>query len=404
MKAFLVNFFDGLRPNFEKGGKYEKFWWALEGVETVALTPGERTHKGAHIRDHMDMKRLMIFVLFALTPAILTGMWNIGFQAYTAENLTASGLDCFLRGAYHMLPIIIMSYTAGGLAELVFCHVRGHEVNEGFLVTAMLFPLTLPPTIPLWMVAVGVIFGVVIGKEVFGGVGMNILNPALTARAFLFFTYPGAMSGAKVWDVAGSANLLTHSGTPIDSYTGATALNVASGTPGAASAVSALTEAGFTLEKMALGAIPGSMGETSVVAIAAGALFLIATGIASWRTMVGCVLGLVGVTSLFAYGVWEPGANTMLSLPPAYHLVMGGFAFGTVFMATDPVSSCTTETGRFIYGVLIGVLCGLVRVVNPAYPEGMMLAILFMNVFAPLIDYYIVKGTTRRRVARLAAA
>ncbi|MCO4745754.1 MAG: NADH:ubiquinone reductase (Na(+)-transporting) subunit B [Proteobacteria bacterium] len=402
MKAFLKNFFDSQRPHFEGEGKFAKFWWALDGVETVALTPGERTEKGAHIRDHMDMKRLMIFVLFALAPAIIFGMYNIGYQAYSAENLTASGLDCFLRGAYHMLPIIITSYTAGGIAELIFCHVRGHEVSEGFLVTAMLFPLTLPPTIPLWMVAVGCAFGVVIGKEVFGGVGMNILNPALTARAFLFFTYPAQMSGAKVWDVAGSSNLITHSGTPIDAYTGATPLLTAASAE--TSAVAALNEAGFDLQTLALGMVPGSIGETSTVAIAAGALFLIVTGIASWRTMVGCVAGLSAVTAFFAYGVYGADSGVMLSLPPAYHLLMGGFAFGTVFMATDPVSSATTELGRLIYGFFIGVLCGLIRVVNPAYPEGMMLAILFMNVFAPLIDYYIVQGTTRRRVARLAAA
>ena len=402
MKAFLEGFFDKLRPDCEKGGKFERYWWALEGAETVALTPGERTHKGAHIRDFMDMKRLMIFVLFALTPAILMGMNNIGYQAYLAEGQQATGLECVLRGAWHMLPIIIVSYSAGGLAELVFCHVRGHEINEGFLVTAMLFPLTLPPTTPLWMVAVGIIFGVVIGKEVFGGVGMNILNPALTARAFLFFTYPAAMSGAKVWDVAGVANPLTSTGTVVDTYTGATPLLTASSAD--TSAVAALTAAGWDLQTLAIGFIPGSIGETSTLAAALGAVFLIATGIASWRTMVGCVAGLLSVTALFAYVVYTPESSPMFSLPPVYHLVMGGFAFGTVFMATDPVSSATTELGRLIYGFLIGVLCGLIRVVNPAYPEGMMLAILFMNVFAPLIDYYIVKGTTRRRMARLAAA
>lgn len=400
MKAFLESTFDRLRPSFEKGGPLEWAWPMFEGAETFALTPGEKTHRGVHVRDPMDQKRLMIFVLYAMIPALLFGMYNIGYQGFLAEGATeVSTVDALMRGAWHMLPIVITSYTAGGIAELVFCVVRKHEINEGFLVTAMLFPLSLPPTIPLWMVAAGIVFGVVIGKEVFGGVGYNILNPALTARAFVFFTYPAFISGAGVWDVGGKTFFVDAAVT--DAYTGATPLlTVANGLPGQ-DPVGLLAEAGWSLGDMALGVIPGSMGEVSAVAALAGALILIATGIASWRTMVGAVAGLLATAAVFN-GFAGPESSPLLSLPPHYHLVMGGFAFGAVFMATDPVSSATTELGRLLYGFGIGVMCALIRVVNPAYPEGMMLAILFMNVFAPLIDHYVVEATTRRRTARMA--
>lgn len=406
MKA-IEQVFDRLRPNFE--GKDAKLGWAwplFEGAETFFLTPSHKTHAGAHVRDRFDMKRLMIFVLYALAPCILMGWYNIGRQGFLAEGVTDFSLvDAVLRGGWHMLPIIITSYAVGGAAELVFCIVRKHEINEGFLVTAMLYPLTLPPTIPLWMVAAGIVFGVVIGKEVFGGVGMNILNPALTARAFVFFTYPAAISGAKVWDVAGEP-WLTHPAatTLVDGYTGATPLlAVASAEPGPGHAVAALEAAGWSFMDMAIGNIPGSMGEVSAIGALLGALFLIATGIANWRIMVGCVAGLLA-TGLLINGLAGPESPAAFHLPAHYHLVMGGFAFGAVFMATDPVSASGTQVGRLIYGFFIGVLCVLVRVVNPAYPEGMMLAILFMNVFAPLIDYFVVRRTTRRRAARLAAA
>lgn len=386
-------------------GKDARLGWAwplFEGAETFFLTPDHKTHAGAHVRDRLDMKRLMIMVLYAMAPAILAGWYNVGRQGFLAEGVTDfTMMEAMLRGGWHMLPIIITSYTAGGLAELVFCIVRKHEINEGFLVTAMLFPMTLPPTIPLWMVAAGVIFGVVIGKEVFGGVGMNVLNPALTARAFVFFAYPAAISGAKVWDVGGSAWAFNDAAPVVDGYTGATPLltvSSATGTDG----IIALQELGWTWQDLALGDIPGSMGSTSAAAIALGAIFLIATGIASWRTMVGCVVGLFA-TGWFMNYLAPPEAHALFHLPPEYHLVMGGFAFGAVFMATDPVSSATTHTGRLIYGFFIGMLTVLVRVVNPAYPEGVMLAILFMNVFAPLIDYFVVRRTTTRRAARLAA-
>ncbi|MCB9673044.1 MAG: NADH:ubiquinone reductase (Na(+)-transporting) subunit B [Alphaproteobacteria bacterium] len=393
--------FDAQRHLFEEGGKLHWAWPLFEGQETFFLTPRHKTKHGTHVRDRMDMKRLMIFVLYALAPAILLGMYNVGYQGYLAEGATGfTAVQCITRGLVAMLPVIITSYAAGGLAELVFCIVRKHEINEGFLVTAMLFPLTLPPTIPLWMVAVGIIFGVVIGKEVFGGVGMNILNPALTARAFVFFTYPAAISGAGVWDVGGKDLFATADVTKIDAYTGATPLLTASSATG--SPVDALTAAGWDWGTMAMGFIPGSMGEVSAVAAALGAVFLIATGIASWRIMLGCVAGLL-TTAAILNGIGSD-TNVMMSLPPHYHLVMGGFMFGTVFMATDPCSSAVTPMGRLIYGFFIGALCVLVRVVNPAYPEGMMLAILFMNVFAPLIDYFIVRRTTRARAARMATA
>ncbi len=404
----VASLFDQYRPHFEGDGKLAWAWPLFEGAETFLFTPGETTHEGVHVRDPMDMKRLMIFVVYALVPCILAGMYNVGYRAFFYEGLAdqVSAIDCILRGSWHMLPIIITSYAAGGLAELVFCIVRKHEINEGFLVSAMLFPLTLPPTIPLWMVAIGIIFGVVIGKEVFGGVGMNFLNPALTARAFVFFTYPAAISGAGVWDVVGRWNPLTHVGTAVDTYTGATPLlAVADVARRGEDAVTILasSEYGWTWTDLAMGAIPGSMGEVSAVAIGLGALFLMVTGIASWRTMAGCVVGLFAITSLFNV-MAGPESLPAMTLPFHYHLVMGGFAFGTVFMATDPVSSASTNTGRWLFGIGVGVLCGLVRVINPAYPEGMMLAILFMNVFAPLIDHYVVQASTRSRAARLVPA
>ncbi len=433
MKA-IENVFDSLRPNFVGDGKLSLFWPLFEGAETFFLTPGEKTHRGAHVRDPMDLKRLMIFVDFALVPCILFGCWNVGYHAFLYEGLAgAEGgllgavghLDYILRGAWHFLPIYAVTAVVGGAWEVLFCVVRKHEINEGFLVSSLLFPLTLPPTIPLWMVALGISFGVVIGKEVFGGVGMNILNPALTARAFVFFTYPAYISGAVdkqgfgVWDAAGAwaptslVSSVAGGAEPssfVDTYTGATPLlTVANAEPGT-NALQALDGAGWSWLDMFLGFIPGSMGETSALAVLIGAVFLVATGIASWRIMVGGVVGLVGMSSVFYFllGGGMGGAPVsdiaMFSIPPWYHLVMGGFAFGIVFMATDPVSAAITPLGRWLYGILIGVLVVLVRVVNPAYPEGVMLAILFMNVFAPLLDYFIVKSTTRRRAARLAAA
>jgi Na+-transporting NADH:ubiquinone oxidoreductase subunit B len=398
--------FDSNRHHFEDNGRLAWAWPMFEGAETFFFTPSKRTSQGVHVRDPMDMKRLMTMVLYALAPCILAGWYNIGLQAYLAEGVAQPALlDCVLRGGWHMLPIIITSYVAGGAAELVFCIVRKHEINEGFLVTAMLYPLTLPPTIPLWMVALGIIFGVVIGKEVFGGVGMNIMNPALTARAFVFFTYPAAISGTGIWDVAGRSNPLVATGTAVDGYSGATPLLAVSDVSrrGEDAAAILLNDYGWSWWDLAFGNIPGCMAETNAVAIGLGAVFLIVTGIGSWRIMAGCVVGLVGMSMVFnAFA--GPESLPAMTLLPHYHLVMGGFAFGAVFMATDPVSSANTDLGRWIYGICIGALAVLIRVVNPAYPEGMMLAILFMNVFAPLIDYVIIQAMTRGRVRRLATA
>jgi Na+-transporting NADH:ubiquinone oxidoreductase subunit B len=434
MKA-VESIFDRFRPLFHDKGQLALFWPLFEGVETFFLTPGERTKHGAHVRDAMDLKRLMIFVDFALLPCVLMACWNVGYQAFLAEGLVGQSggllgnvgaLDYVLRGAWHFFPIYMVTAMAGGAAEVLFCIVRKHEINEGFLVSSLLFPLTLPPTIPLWMVALGILFGVVIGKEVFGGVGMNILNPALTARAFVFFTYPAFVSGAKtadgygVWNAAGywSPQSLV-SGVAggmepskfVDGFTGATPLLAVSSAGPGVRAVDALAAEGWSWSDLFFGFIPGSMGETSALACLIGAVILVATGIASWRIMVGGVVGLFAMASVFYFGfgggmtgVDMADVNPMFTLPPWYHLVAGSFAFGIVFMATDPVSAAVTPVGQWLYGILIGILVILVRVVNPAYPEGVMLAILFMNVFAPLLDWFVIQGSSRRRAARMATA
>lgn len=437
----LENIFHRLGAPFEEGKPLHFAWPVFEAGETFFLTPGRRTEQGAHVRDSMDMKRLMIFVDYALIPAIVFGCWNTGYHAYLYEGMAGADggllgqigwLDYLMRGAWHFLPLYIVTLAVGGVAELGFAVVRNHEINEGFLVSSLLFPLTLPPTIPLWMVAMGILFGIIIGKEVFGGVGMNILNPALTARAFVFFTYPAFISGARdadgygVWDAAGAWSPLAWFGNTsagvdssalanaaaVDGYSGATPLLAVSSAGDGARALDALAAEGWSWGDMFLGVIPGSIGETSTLMCLIGAVILIATGIASWRIMLGGVIGLFAMGAVFYLFVgggmpgWEPvaGVNAMFTLPPWYHLVMGSFAFGIVFMATDPVSAATHPWAQLIYGILIGVLVILVRVVNPAYPEGVMLAILFMNVFAPLIDWVYVRRSTRRRAARMATA
>jgi Na+-transporting NADH:ubiquinone oxidoreductase subunit B len=336
----------------------------------------------------------MITVVFALFPAILVGMYNIGYQAALAKGMTPQLWPCLWEGFLTMLPVIIVTYAVGLFWEILFAIVRKHELNEGFFVTGILFVLILPPTIPLWQVAVAITFGVIIGKEVFGGTGMNIFNPALTARAFLFFTYPGKISGDKVWTAVDTVKDKL-----IDGYSGATPLLVASSSERGESAVQAVQAANFSFSDMFLGLIPGSMGETSTLAILIGAAILLLTGVGSWRIMLAVAAGGVGTAFLMnlAAGTGAPG---VFSLPPHYHLVMGGFAFGAVFMATDPVSAAGTNTGKWIYGIMIGILAILIRAVNPAYPEGMMLAILFMNVFAPLIDFYVIKANINRRLKR----
>ncbi|HDR03992.1 MAG TPA: NADH:ubiquinone reductase (Na(+)-transporting) subunit B, partial [Candidatus Marinimicrobia bacterium] len=325
--------------------------------------------------------------IIAIIPALLFGAYNVGAQMMLADGVKDfSVLAAFIKGFLKILPIIIVSYAVGGFWEVLFAVVRKHEINEGLLVTGILFPLVLPPSIPLWQVAVGISFGVVVGKEIFGGTGMNVLNPALTARAFLFFAYPGNISGDKVWVAS-------------DAFTGATPLSVSAAAEQGRNAVDALCNYGYDFMTMFNGHVPGSIGETSALAILIGAVFLLVTRVGSWRIMLATVLGAVGTAALMNL-LSGPNINAMLSIPPHYHLVMGGFLFGTVFMTTDPVSAAATNTGKWLYGLLIGVMVILIRSVNPAYPEGMMLAILFGNVFAPLFDYYVVQANIKRRLKR----
>ncbi|WP_372846364.1 NADH:ubiquinone reductase (Na(+)-transporting) subunit B [Pontiella sp.] len=402
MKA-LFDFMDKkIAPLFEEGGKFERLYPLFEAGDTFHRTPADVTPSAPHVRDSIDQKRLMIFVIYALLPCILFGIWNAGNQFNIANQVKdATLMTDLLRGSAMVLPIIFVSYLVGGLWEVLFAVVRRHEINEGFLVTGMLFPLVLPPTLPLWQVAVGISFGIVIGKEIFGGVGYNILNPALTARAFLFFAYPAQISGDQVW--VGTAKTAFENnaffGTVaanVDGVTMATPLAVAAAAGNGTDAVAALNGAGFNLFNLTLGNIPGCIGSTSAIAIVLGALFLIATGIASWRIMLSGVIGCVAMGALFNV---LPVDNAFAALPFVYHLVLGGFLFGIIFMATDPVSAAATNTGKWIYGFLIGVLTVLIRVVNPAYPEGAMLAILFMNVMAPLIDHFVVQSHIKKRTA-----
>ncbi len=396
----LRDLLDRLGAPFHKGGRLERFHTLYDAADTFLFTPAYTAPTGPHVRDALDQKRMMILVVFALVPCILMALYNTGYQAFlTVEQggrlldgwqasahralglPVASGslVGCLAYGALHFLPVLLVTFVVGGTLEALFAVVRGHEINEGFLVTGMLIPLTLPATIPLWQVALGTAFGVVIGKEIFGGTGMNFLNPALTARAFLFFAYPAQISGT-VWVAA----------TPAEGTSGATWL--------ASYAEGAGHLPGLTWTDAFLGLIPGSMGETSTLAVLLGAGLLLLTRIGAWQTMAGVVAG----TALMALGLNAIGSatNPMLNLPWYWHFVLGGWAFGAVFMATDPVSSAFTASGKLWYGFGIGVLCVLIRCVNPAYPEGMMLAILFMNMFAPLIDHAVVQANIRRRAAR----
>lgn len=384
-----------VKPNFEEGGKLEKFYPAYDALETFMFVPGHTTPKvGSHIRDGIDMKRTMIMVVLAMIPALLFGIWNTGYQHFLALGETSTFWENVGYGALKVLPIVVVSYAAGLAVEFIFAIINKHQVNEGFLVSGMLIPLCLPVEIPLWMVAVATIFAVVIGKEVFGGTGMNILNVALTARAFLFFAYPTWMSGDKVWIGGGTDEAVAMA----DGSTGATILAQAteksSGFVNAAGA-----EYGNTFMDAFLGFIPGSIGETSVLAILIGAAILLFTGIGSWKIMLSAVLGGYVMGLIFnAFAV-----NPFMEVPAHEHLVFGGFAFGVVFMATDPVTASQTGTGKYIYGFLIGLLAIMIRVFNPAYPEGVMLAILFMNVMAPLIDHYVIRANVNRRKKRTAA-
>jgi len=384
----LRRFVDKIKPNFEKGGKFAYLQSTFEAFETFLFVPNTVTKTGAHIRDAMDMKRTMIVVVIALVPALLFGMWNVGYQNSLAMGLERTLLLNFWFGFLRVFPILVVSYVVGLGTEFIFAQIRGHEVNEGYLVSGILIPMVLPVDTPLWMVAVATVFAVIIGKEVFGGTGMNILNPALTARAFLFFAYPTYMSGDLVW----IRGLMKGEGI-VDGFSGATALGQA-----AINEPMILNTNGNAMSAMDMfmGTIPGSIGETSTLAILIGAIFLIFTGVGSWKIILsvfagGSAMGLL----LNAFG-----GNTLMEIPFWQHLMLGGFAFGAVFMATDPVSATQTEKGKWIYGFLIGVMAIIIRVLNPAFPEGVMLAILLMNVFAPLIDHYVIEAHIKKRLKR----
>ena len=386
MKLFK-NLLESVKPHFEKGGKLEKMFPAYDAFETFLFVPNHTTNKGSHVRDAIDLKRTMFMVIIALIPCLVFGMWNVGHQYYLATGQEGFFLDKFMLGFWKFLPLIIVSYVVGLTVEFAFAVYRGHQVNEGYLVTGLLIPLTMPIDVPLWMLAISVAFAVVIGKEVFGGTGMNILNPALTARAFLFFAYPSWMSGDKVW---------VH-GAGVDGYSGATILG---------DLASSTTHTGLSWSplEMIIGTIPGSVGETSLIAILIGAAFLMITGIGSTRIILSTFIGGFLMASMFNWLApifVETKLFSLMDTPALLHLTIGSFAFGAVFMATDPVTAAQTNRGKIIYGLLIGIFAIVIRVFNPAYPEGMMLAVLLMNVFAPLVDHYVIEANVQRRLKRL---
>ena len=413
---------DDIAPHFEKGGSYHKWYPLFEAVDTFLYSPPSVTHAGSHVRDSVDLKRIMILVWMATFPAMFFGMWNVGNQAlgtlaYAAQHGATAEMavdgwrhaliallagfdanswwDCLIYGATFFVPIYLVTFIAGGFWEVLFAMKRGHEVNEGFFVTSVLFALVCPPTVPLWQVALGISFGVVLGKEVFGGTGKNFINPALAGRAFLFFAYPANMSGDTVW-TAIQPEVWKHG---IDGFSGATALGQAklAGLAG----MQHMTSTGLqplTWWDAFIGFEAGSVGEVSTAAILLGAVVLLVTRVASWRIMAGVMIGMASMS--FVFNQIGSTTNPMFAMPWHWHLVLGGFAFGMVFMATDPVSAAMTNTGRFIFGLLIGVMVVLIRVVNPAYPEGMMLAILFANLCAPLIDYFVMQANIKRRALR----
>jgi Na+-transporting NADH:ubiquinone oxidoreductase subunit B len=392
---------ESIKPMFVKGGRFEKYYALYEMVDTFLYTPADSTRAAPHVRDAIDLKRLMSYVVIALIPCILWSWFNTGYQAnlvlqefsiikddWRSAFLHTFGIgfepDSILanmaHGFLYFLPIYLTTLIVGGFWEVLFAIVRKHEINEGFLVTSMLFALTLPPDMPLWMVALGISFGVVIGKEIFGGTGKNFLNPALVGRAFLYFAYPAEITGDLVW-------------VAVDGYSGATPLGL-----GVLGGMNAITTGGYSWWNAFIGLIPGSLGETSTLACLIGAVFLIYTKVASWRIIAGVFLGMVGTVLLF--NVFGNETHPMMTMPWHWHLVLGGFAFGMVFMATDPVSAAMTTAGRWVFGILIGFMTVLIRVVNPAFPEGIMLAILFANIFAPLIDYAVIQINIRRRLRR----
>ena len=387
----LRNLVDKIKPTFEKGGKLGFLHSTFDAFETFLFVPNTVTKRGAHVRDCVDLKRVMIMVVLALVPAMLFGIWNTGYQHSLAFGLDWGFGDIVLYGLVKVLPLYVVAYLVGLGIEFVSAQIQGHEVNEGYLVSGMLIPLIVPVDVPLWMLAIAVAFAVIIGKEVFGGTGMNIWNPALLTRAFLFFSYPSKMSGDTIW--TGGVTRFMNEGVAyqaggglVDGFSGATPL-----------ADPTLDNLAPKFMDMVIGTIPGSVGETSVIAILLGAILLIWTGVASWKIMASSVIGGLAIGYLgYAVGATD--------LPGYYQLVMGGFLFGTVFMATDPVTSAQTECGKWIYGFLVGALAVTVRLWNPGYPEGMMLAILLMNTFAPLIDHYVIEGSIKRRAKKVKTA
>ena len=397
----LRGFLDRMQPLFLPGGRFERYHAVFEMVDTLFYSPPDLTRGAPHVRDAIDLKRVIIIVVFAVAPCVLVGLWNTGYQANTAMaglgiegiegwrgtvlgmlfagNDPSSAWDNVALGLTYFLPIYIVTMAAGGFWELTFAGIRNHEINEGFFATSILYVLILPATIPLWQVALGISFGVVIGKEVFGGTGKNFLNPALVGRAFLYFAYPAQISGDAVW-------------TPVDGFAGATALGVS-----AIEGMAGVLDSGLTWTEAFLGQMQGSLGETSAAACLIGGLIIVYTGVGSWRIIVGVLAGLI-IPSLLG-GMIESD-NPMMAMPWYWHLVLGGFAFGTVYMATDPVSATQTEAGKWVYGLLIGFMTWVIRVINPAFPEGIMLAILFANIFAPVIDYFVIQANVRRRLKR----
>ena len=398
----LRKIFDSQKPLFQKGGKFEKGYYLFEALEVFLFVPDHVTSKkGVQVKDVIDLKRLMMTVVIAMIPCLLFGIWNVGHQHFLANGSSVSFLEKIIFGSKVVLPVVLVSYTAGGIVEVIFSTIRRHPINEGFLVTGMLIPLIMPPGIPLWQVALATVFAITVAKEVFGGTGMNILNVALTARVFLYFGFPSDISG-DVWTYYGNDNQELISG-----YSGATPLYLGASTVDNVDSNSlaylldeyseAINQTEFySFQNMFLGAIPGSIGETSTLMCLIGAFILIFTGVGSWRIMLSVFLGAYCMGFLFNL----IGSNEFMLISPEYHFVFGGLAFGAVFMATDPVTAAQTETGKWIYGFMIGILTVVIRIFNPAYPEGIMLAILFMNVFAPLIDFYIVKENKKRRLKR----
>lgn len=388
----IKNFFDHQRHYFEEGGKFSRYYAFFEAMETIFFASKAVTPQSPNIRDNLDVKRFMAIVVFTLVPLLFFGIYNAGYQSRLAAGLSLSAFNVISRGIIIVMPLVIVSYAVGFFWELLFAVKRGHNISEGLFVSAMLFPLTLPPTTPLWQAALGISFGIVIGKEIFGGTGRNFLNPALTGRAFLFFAYPAQMSGDGVWTALGNAKSAA-----VDTISGATPLAIAALTEAPAHVESALNKAGYTVSKLFFGLYPDSIGASSTFLCLLGALVLVTLGVASYRIIIGDILGILG-TGLLLNLIAGPSSNPFMNLNPFYHLLMGGAAFGIAFMTTDPVSAPDMDGAQWIYGVAIGTLTVLIRVFNPAFPEGIMLSILFMNLFAPLLDHVVVSLRLNKRI------